>query len=350
MTCSTAAVPAIPFPRHHLASLQDLASRALDSRAIGCDSETLARDLLAGFVDVCVRLGLDGVLAQLEKAFPPLDTSDRLALADHAELRAALVEKLGSKVDFDHGGPRNAKPRQLADCLVAILSLELTDAPDRTITLPDEVRTTITAALAGVVDVEFAIPQIRATIISKARELCEERFLDSFDKIAAQLDERGMRMIRQPKVPLDAVQVVQQALIDARNAVLEKVAQAAIDRAKEALARVNTDAAARIDLPITHRLTPRDVAISRASDPRIAKMPASIAHSLFESLTELTQLAWRPLERPVRPYAATQTFAVGDHVEHPKFGRGSVLTSVAQRIEVEFAEGTHTLAHARPSK
>ena len=80
----TAPVPAIEFPKRHLAVLQELASSVLDSRAIDCDSETLARDLLAGFYDFCLRWGLDRVLAELEQTFPPIDLTDRrLTLAEH---------------------------------------------------------------------------------------------------------------------------------------------------------------------------------------------------------------------------------------------------------------------------
>jgi hypothetical protein len=341
-------VPAIEFPRQHLALLQELASRVIESRALGCDAETLARDLFAGFHDVCMRSGLDRVLVELEQAFPPLDITDRFALCEHPDLRPALVTVIGDKLD--DGGPRNAKPLQLAECLVTTLSLALFDEADRTITLGDDVRTQVLAALTSVIDVEFAIPQIRETIIAKGRQLCEARYHGAYDKITAQLDDRGMKMIRQPKVPLDAVQAVQQVLFDARYAVIERAARAAIDGAKQALARADANAAARIDLPITHRLTPRDVAIQRACESRVPKMPATIVQSLFESLTELCCLAWRPLERLVRSYAATQTFAVGDLLDHPKFGRGSVLSSDAQRIEVEFADGPHTLVHMRPSK
>lgn len=319
----------------------------LERRPSDVDRETLARDLLAGFFDVCMRSGLDGVLRALEEAFAPLDLSDGVALAEEPRLRSALADKLGNKADFDPGGPRNAKPRQLADCLVAVLSLTLVDEPDRTVTFDDGVRAEVTAALAGPVDAELSVPQVRATIIAKAREGCEPRYLAAFDRISAALDETGMRMIRQPKVPLDAVQAVQQVLFDARNAVVERAANVAIDRATQVLARLDAEAAARIDQPITHRLTPREVAIRRACDPRVPKVPAAIVITLFESLTELAHLAWRKLEQPVRAYAASQTFAVGDLLDHPKFGRGSVVSSAAQRIEVEFPEGRYTLVHAR---
>ena len=203
----------------------------------------------------------------------------------------------------------------------------------------------MTAAVAAVVDVAFAVPHVRETVIAKALAQCEPRYHGSFERIAAQLDDRGMRMIRQPKVPLDAVQAIQRVLVDARNAVVEEAGQVAIDRAKEALARVDAEAAARIDRPISLRLTPRMVAIERAKDPRVPKVATSVVLSLVESLATLASIAWRPVERPVRKYAANQTFAVGDLLEHPKFGRGSVLTCAVQRIEVEFEDGKHTLVH-----
>jgi hypothetical protein len=330
--------------------LQELASRVLESRALGVDGATLARDLLVGFHDSCTRSGLDRVIAELADAYPPLDVTDRFGLADHPQLGPALVDRLGNKPDFDDGGPRNAKPRQLADCLVATLGLSLEDSPDRTITLADDVRVAVTAALASVIDVEFAVPKIREAVIAQGRELCEPRYLAAFDKIAAQLDDRGMKMVRQPKVALDAVQAVQQVLVDARNTIVTRVANVAIDRAKPILAGASAEAAARIDQPISHRATPREVAIRRACETRVPKVPAAMVHSLFESLTELAQLAWRPLEKPVRPYGASQTFVVGDLVDHPKFGRGSVMACEKQRIEVEFADGRHTLVHVGVGK
>jgi hypothetical protein len=139
---------------------------------------------------------------------------------------------------------------------------------------------------------------------------------------------------------------VQQVLFDARQAVFERVANAAIDRAKQVLARVNAEAAERIDQPITHRLTPRDVAVRRVSDARVSKMPAAVVTSLFDSLTELCHLAWRALEQPVRPYAASQTFAVGDLVEHP-VGRGSVVSCATQRIEVSSRRSAHAGPRAK---
>ncbi len=338
-------MPETGFPRRHLDSVQALAARLLETRRITIADEALARDLLVGFFDICVRSGLDGVLAELERLFPPLEITDRTALAEHPQLPLALIKMIGEKLDFTDGGPRSAKPRQLADCVVATLALTLVDEPDRSIALADAVRVEVVAAIAGVVDVELAVPKIRETIVATARERCDERYHSAFDKIAAQLDERGLQLIRQPKVSLDAVKAVQQALTEARHALVEKVAGVAIDRARDTLARRDAGAAARIDLPITHRLTPREVAIRRART--VLMTPPAIAYSLFESLTELVQIAWQPIERPVRAYAASQTFAVGDLLDHPKFGRGSVVASVAQRIEVEFPDGRHTLVHVR---
>jgi hypothetical protein len=340
---------AIEFPQRHVGSLQELSARLNDSRKVGSAHEPFARALFSGFFDICMRSGLDRVLAELAQAFPPLDLDDRATLSDHPTLLPALVAKLDA-IRLDGGGPRNAKPRQIADCVIAALGLTLSDEVDRTITLDDAVRAEVAAALASVIDVELAVPKIRETILAEGRARCEERYRGAFDRIAAQLDERGMRMSKQPNVPLDASQAVQRVLFDTRNAVLDRVVRTAIDRAKPVIERADADAAARIDLPITLRLTPRDVAILRACDARVPKAPAAVVASVLESLTELARLAWRAPERPVRPYAASQTFAVGELIEHPKFGRGSVISCATQRIEVEFADGPHTLVHVGPKK
>ena len=342
-------MPQVEFPSRLVPVLHDHAARVFESRRAQTDHEPLARQLLLAFFDVCMHLGLDRVLDELQRAFPPLDVADRSALADHDVIVQALVAQLGA-IDLDGGGPRNAKPRQLAECVVAALGIALTDEPDRAIALADSVRTEVAAALAGVVDVELAVPKIRETVVAEARARCEERFHGAFDKMAAQLDANGMQLLKQPKVPIDAAQAVQQALVGARNAIVDRVGRAAIDRAKTVLARSDADAAARIDLPITLRLTPRDVAILRACSARVAKAPATVVPSLLESLTELVPIVWRAPERPARPYAASQTFAVGDLIEHPKFGRGAVVSCLAQRIDVEFADGKHTLVHVAPRR
>ena len=321
----------------------------LDGRKPGTASDAFARDLLAGFFDTCMRWGLDRVLVDLEQAFPPLDIADRSTLFDHPTLLPAMVAQLDA-IDLDAGGPRGARPGQLADCVVAGLGLTLSDEADRTVAIDDQVRIDIAAALASVIDVELAVPQIRDTIIANARERCEPHHLGAFDRICAQLDERGMRMIKQPKVPLDVARAVERVLVDTRNAVVDRVTGAAIDRAKDVLARADAGAAARIDLPITLRLTPRDIAMLRVRDARVPKVPAAVVASLVDSLAELSRVVWRAAERPARAYAPTETFAVGDLLDHPKFGRGSVISCLAQRIDVEFADGKHTLIHMRPGK
>jgi hypothetical protein len=342
-------MPALDFPQSHVRLLHELGTRLLDSRKPKTSSEKFARELLVGFFDICMHGGLDRVLVALEQTFPPLDLTDRSTLADHPTLCAALATRLDA-IHLDGGGPRNARPLQIAECVIGALGLTLADEPDQTIELDHAVRTEVVAALASVVDVELAVPQIRETIIAEARERCEPRNHGAFDSIAAQLDERAMRMIKQPRVPLDASQAVQRALSDARKAVFTRVASTAIDRAKDRIMQANAEAAARIDLPVTLRLTPRDVATLRVCDARVAKMPAMVVDSLLGSLTELSRLSWRAAERPVRPYAASQTFAVGELIEHPKFGRGTVISCMAKRIDVEFPDGKHTLVHVPSGK
>jgi len=92
------------------------------------------------------------------------------------------------------------------------------------------------------------------------------------------------------------------------------------------------------------------VAIARACDARVIKTPARIAQSLLDSLTALLPIAWRAPVEIALPYAASKTFAVGDVIEHPKFGRGKVTACAMKRIDVEFADGTHTLAHVPPAR
>ena len=163
-------MPELAFPRQRVGSIQELAARLLDSRKVGTKLETLARDLLAGFHDLCLRSGLDRVLVELGQAFPALDVSDRSGLSDHETLFPALVAQLGA-IDIDGGGPRNAKPPQLADCVVKALGLTLVDEADRTIALEDAVRSEVVSAMSSVVDGELAVPRIREAIIAKGREL-----------------------------------------------------------------------------------------------------------------------------------------------------------------------------------
>lgn len=334
----------IDFPGTRIAALQDHATRLYDSRRPGPNLATLARDLLLAFHDVCIHAGLDRVLAEIAQAFPPLDPGDRAALANHEAVQAAVVAQLGT-IDLDGGGPRGAKPRQLVDCVVAALGLALVDPPDRTIALDDALRGEVGRALAAVLDVELAAPKLRADTIADARARCAPGHHASFDRLAAVLDERGLQLVKQPKVPIDALQATQYALFDARNAVIGRAVSAALDRARDVLAAAAAEAAARIDQPITLRLTPRDVAILRACDPRVNKTPPRVQQAVLDSLTDLVPIAWRAAVQVAQPYAASKAFAVGDVIDHPKFGRGKVIAAVAKRIDVEFADGVLTLVH-----
>ena len=340
---------AVEFPRDEVSALQDVAAQLHASRRAGTDLKVIARDLLLGFFDVCTYAGLDRVLVELERELAPIDITDRAALADHPTLPAALVAQLEA-IDLDGGGPRQAKPRQLAESVVAALGLTLVDEPDRTVELGDDVRAGVAAAIAGVVDRELAAQAMRDAIVADTRARLPESVHPAFAKGGPHLDDRGLHIARVPKVPIDALHAIQHALAEARDAFVERAATLAIDRAKDAIAHADADAAARIDQPISLRSTPRQAAIQRALDPRVAKTPTAITHSLVGSLPKLARIRWRVAEKPVIPYAASRTFAVGEVVEHPKFGRGSVVTVAAQRIEVEFADGKHTLVHAPPRR
>jgi len=316
------------FPQRQVVAVQDMAARLFDSRKTGGDLETFARDLLRGLEDICARTGLDAVEFAAEASEP------------------ALVAQLKT-IDLDGGGPRNAKPRQIADCVLAAAGLTVVEEPDRSISLGADVRAAVVAAITQVAEAELAIPHVRETIIEGARTRTAESFLPSFAKVVAQLDDRGAQLVKTPKIPVDALHAIQRALADARHAVIARIANTGFDRAKPLL---GDDAAARIDQPITRSSTPREVAILRANEPRVGLTPAKVVHSLVESLTELAQLAWRAPEQAVQPYGASKTFKVGDLIEHPKFGRGTVVAALAQKIDVEFADGKRALAHVPPRR
>ncbi|CAN5369592.1 hypothetical protein BH11MYX1_BH11MYX1_24140 [soil metagenome] len=327
----------VDFPQRQVAPLQELAARLFESRKTGLPLDQLARDLMRGFYDVCAYAGLDNVLDALE-------VTERTSLEEREGLFAALVAQLVA-IELDGGGPRNAKPTQMAACVVKAFDLNVIEVPGDTLSLTDDVRTAMTAAIDAVVKTELAIPAVREAIIAEARTRCDASYESTFNKITAQLDDRGTQLMKQPKVPIDASHAVQRALTEARTAVIARVAAAVRDRVAEALP---AEAAARLDQPITVRSTPREVAIKRAIAPRVGMVQAKVVQSLTESVTELARLGWHAPEQTVIPYGASKTFEVGDVVEHVKFGRGTVKSRLASRVDVEFADGVVTLVHVPP--
>ncbi len=330
------------FPARHRPLLVELSTRLLDSRKPKTPLDVLARDVLVGFHAICLTTARDSILVALGHP----DLADARALADDPALHAAVLERLVT-IDIDGGGPRGVRAGQIADGVIAALGLTVVDDADRAIAIDGATKASVTAALAVVTEAGLAIPALRENVIATARARCDEHHLAAFDKLAAQLDERGMRVEKQPKVPLDAAQAVQRHLADARDSIIGSMATTAIDRVKDIIARTVPAAAARIDEPVTHTLTPRDVAIRRACDPRFPKRGPIVAESLLTSLGEVAHWTWLEAAQQARPYAASATFAVGELVEHPKFGRGAVISVAAQRMEVEFPSGKFTLVHRK---
>ncbi|MBL9016918.1 MAG: hypothetical protein JNL83_22205 [Myxococcales bacterium] len=328
------------LPRDQLLPLQEVAARILETKNLESEPSALARELLVGFHDVCLRHGQDGLLAEL-------DLTDDADAAEHPDLRAALATRLSNKAEFDPRGPRNAKPAQLALCVVNALGVELVDPPARTITLSGAVRSEVAAALARAIEPAFAVPKLRDDIVAAARPRVPEEHHVGFEKLVAQLDDTGARFVKQPKVSLDIVQATQQLLGDARHAVIERALNPAIDRAKEIIARTSPEAAERIDQPITRERTPRQVAIHRVVDPRASKVGAHVVHAVLGALGELAQIAWQAEEKATRPYAASQAFAVGELIEHPKFGKGTVVAISIGKMDVEFEHGKATLVQKK---
>ena len=57
------------------------------------------------------------------------------------------------------------------------------------------------------------------------------------------------------------------------------------------------------------------------------------------------------LSRPRRSFDTSETYAVGDRIVHPSFGEGVVQAVVgATKVEILFAVGAKTMAHARPAR
>ncbi|HVK83871.1 MAG TPA: hypothetical protein VM513_07180 [Kofleriaceae bacterium] len=53
------------------------------------------------------------------------------------------------------------------------------------------------------------------------------------------------------------------------------------------------------------------------------------------------------LAKPVRPYRASEQFAVGERVDHPNFGQGVIELSEPGKITVFFASGRRVLVQAK---
>jgi hypothetical protein len=53
------------------------------------------------------------------------------------------------------------------------------------------------------------------------------------------------------------------------------------------------------------------------------------------------------LSRPPRPYRVVERFEVGERVEHPTFGQGTVEVAETQKITVFFAAGRKVLVHGK---
>jgi hypothetical protein len=317
----------VDFPQSQVIALHNLATQLIDKRKPNTELTSLARDLLNGFFDVCSRWGLDRVLSEVG------ELEDR---------EAPLVKQLQA-INVDGGSPRNQKAKQLADCVLAALDLTPVEEPDRRLFLPDTVRAEVVAALGQVIEPE--LPKLRDSIIAEGSRHVEDQA--SYTKTVAQLDDRGQKILKLPKIPLESQHAIEKALAAARQTVLARIINTAFDRVKVVLERADPEAAKRIDAPITLEASPRQVAVIRANSPLVPKTAQAITGSLLESLAELAKIAFRAAEKPVHPYSASKTFAVGDVVEHPKFGRGTVVAISGQRMDVEFEGVKNTLVHGR---
>ncbi len=86
-----------------------------------------------------------------------------------------------------------------------------------------------------------------------------------------------------------------------------------------------------------HRHRPLVAKTTRASDSRKART------------VKLTKPSVEPdLSRPVRPYLARETYAVGDRIDHRTLGRGVIeRVTGSGKVQVSFSDGIKTLIHGR---
>lgn len=89
---------------------------------------------------------------------------------------------------------------------------------------------------------------------------------------------------------------------------------------------------------------PHAVAGKKASSPSTPRAPraAKAPVERFERPAVAADLA-----RPVKPYRASESFEVGDRVEHASFGQGVVEIAEPGKITVFFAGGRRVLVQAK---
>lgn len=84
--------------------------------------------------------------------------------------------------------------------------------------------------------------------------------------------------------------------------------------------------------------------------PAAKKLPAAIrppkeAKAPVERFEKAAVAA--DLSKPSRPYRASEKFEVGDRIDHPSFGQGTIEISEPGKITVFFATGRRVLVQAK---
>ena len=75
--------------------------------------------------------------------------------------------------------------------------------------------------------------------------------------------------------------------------------------------------------------------------------PDARAERAVEWMEEELRIRWIAPPRDERPYSKTDTYEVGDVIEHPRFGRGVVKARTDTAIDVDFGDGTRKLEASR---
>jgi hypothetical protein len=363
----------IPFPGRHKKLVEELAARCLIAqREKNHPDETLARDLLGGFYELCIDNGLEGILVAIHAALPhtlpaaptPKEGSStglKALLADarfvpenfseHPKIKPALIEKL-------NGARDGRTPEGISELLVGFFSLDLRGqfGPAAT-SLPDAVRTAIATTSKSEFDRAFAPGQLRTSILKR---LEGERIgrTRAFKAMSPMVDERGGPpayadvVFRHSELEAQQITNMFNSLDRGKALAVEEACRAATDHTKRILQESGVpEMAERIERAVSHRLTCFDVAVQRVirqCDP--VYDPAQVCTVFLESLSVLVPIEWQPPDpsaNPLKAYGPTVKFAVGDRVGHKSFGEGVVVSCTDDRVIIDFSGERRTLVHGR---
>jgi hypothetical protein len=122
----------------------------------------------------------------------------------------------------------------------------------------------------------------------------------------------------------------------------------ALDDELERIGATNEDLAVRV---LTKRFFDDHGERTLTFHQALVRSKLADADAILQFLEKKLEIEWTsppvvasPVERPLRPYAMDASYEVGDHVDHPKFGRGTVIATSPGKVQIRFDTGVRTLS------